>query len=152
MIGAYITTEDMLDVAEAVKRDFPEFSLETDSELRLFSDLIPKLESGEKRLTIRFKPEHVRVPLCDSAPRNLLPVYETYRDGDGKNLVGGIYVPKIIVAHARDFPEELARLDGFKDLDDMMQGMSKIYHPIHGRDLNKDDPLSCYYLENFKRN
>jgi hypothetical protein len=143
-------SERISKLKEKIERDFPGFSYQCDKELRLFENLVEDLEFGRKPVTIRFKPGVVRMPFSlVGLSKNTMEVYQTIKDSKEMKYKGYVVIPKFVIAHAKDFPEHLARLDGFKDWEDMMAGMNDIYEPIYGRGISEEDVLSCYFLSDF---
>lgn len=143
----YSVTSPLEKFITQVHQEYPGVIVEADKNLRFYEHFIPLMESGEKNVTIRFRPGKLRLP----APTEgyFLPVYATRpHDANYKQLIGKVEIPDVLVANVDSFPEWAAVQDGFRDVQDMKEGIGDIYQVK----LQPEDMLSMYYLLNFHRN
>ncbi len=124
----------------AVSNDFPGVAFEIDQEMLFWSSHFPNLKSGEKNVTIRYRPGKIRIPGAKD-----MRVIDTGDNGKSYTPAGIITIPTIMVLDLIEFKDEFARLDGFENKEDMIQGMEKYYGP-----LPEDAVLSMYWLNNYR--
>lgn len=125
-------------LAQRVEEDFG-LRASIDEVLRFHEHLLPKIQSREEMVTIRFEKCRIRVP----AGWRKTPIMTTKPDDPNyKRHAGYVLIPLIAVAHLDDFPEGLAMLDEYNSKEEMTADLSRIYQ----HELGSRDVLSAYFL------
>jgi hypothetical protein len=145
MINEYYLSLGLEHVLEQVHQDFPGVEVQVEDRLRFYEYHFPNMESGQKRCTIRFKKDYIRIPWGDDLG-NILPCFATRPDDkDYLKDMGYVEINPITVAHVKDFPLWAAKMDGYKNLEEMRQDIGSIY----GVELTPDDLLSYYTIDRY---
>ena len=138
MFQIYSLHGSLTDLIIKVKGDFPDIDIHIDKELAFYDYLIPGLESKEEILTIRFKQGMIRVPNVDNGS---IP-WVAINPDKSRQQIGYADLGMLVVAHVKDFPLRLVRLDEYKTKEGMIYDISKIY----GHALQPNDILSGYVI------
>lgn len=101
------------------------------SELPLFGEYLEWMREGRKVTTIRFRKGALEVPT-----RNELPLFETLDFGPGSRdkPVDHVLVHGIDYRIFGELDDKDAQKDGFRDRDDMRQGLRAIYPKLEDED------------------
>tara|TARA_Y100000310_G_scaffold317795_1_gene371078 strand:+ start:4161 stop:4673 length:513 start_codon:yes stop_codon:yes gene_type:complete len=135
-----------------IKKDFEGTDIKSEDILRFKVDLLYDLVEGIHTWTVRYKPDVIRWP-CNRhySQRNLLPASVPGEDNELYE-VGTVVLPKMVVGHVRDWPEDHEAIfgSGWHSKEHMIEGISNIYEPFYGKRLDNDSILGAYALKDFK--
>ncbi len=143
MFQTYSLYGSLAELIMKVHKDFPDIDVHIDGELAFYDYLIPELESKKEILTIRFKQGMIRVPNVDNGS---IP-WVVINPDKSRKQIGYADLGMLVVAHVRDFPLRLVRLDEYKTKKEMIEDIFKIY----GHELQSEDILSGYLIAELHR-
>jgi ERCC4-type nuclease len=130
-----------VDVAVAIRRDFPGIEAEGDTRIRMFDRYVHLLVAGKKSTTIRYRKDKIRYPAMQT-----LPLVETNpEDPKLQNQVGWVRVSKVAVKRFGDLDGDDARRDGFGSKDELLDALRRIYG-----DVAEEELVSVYHIESFQ--
>ncbi len=126
---------------ERVREDFPGWDISIDENLAFYYWHFENIEAGTKPCTIRYKPDHIRLPKPPIGNLWWIPCSATDPDDRAyKRDMGLLGLSSVLVSTVEDMLEEDAQMDGFADKEEMIAGISDIYN----RDLQPNDVLTMY--------
>jgi ERCC4-type nuclease len=133
-----------VDVAVAIRRDFPGAELEPDRRMRMFDRYIHLLRDGKKSTTVRYRKDKIRYPALRT-----LPLVETNPDKDmagesDANQVGWVDIARVTVKRFSELDSNDAKRDGFLEAHDLKDSLRKIYGEIADEEI-----VSIYYISSF---
>ncbi len=124
---------------------YPGVRTKIDTELALHRHLLPRIENGEKTMTVRYGRDRIRVPAGPELPL-VLTSQSPWLVAD-KEAHGTIRIPRFTVKRFGELTIQDAQRDGYATIAELTDAIRRIYEPLHKAPVLDDEWVSIYELK-----